>query len=75
METKAAETRNAGTVTVPRAEYELLQAQSKRISALEKQVELLTEALRLSRHKREYAARNGASRPGKWCIQTAEMVQ
>ena len=52
METKAAETRNAGTVTIPYAEYELLQAQSERISALEKQVELLTEALRLSRQKR-----------------------
>ena len=58
---KAAETRNAGTVTIPRAEYELLQAQSKRISALEKQVELLTEALRLSQHKRFGAASERAS--------------
>ena len=61
METKAAETRNAGTVTIPCAEDELLQAQSKRISALEKQVELLTEALRLSRHKRFGAASERAS--------------
>ena len=42
-------TGNAGTVTIPRAEYEQLQGQ---ISVLEKQVELLTEALRLSRQKR-----------------------
>ena len=52
METKITETRNAETVTISRAEYELFQAQSERISALEKQVELLTEALRLSRQKR-----------------------
>ena len=45
-------TSNAGTVTIPRAEYEQLQAQGERISVLEKQVELLTEALRLSRQKR-----------------------
>ena len=43
------ETSNAGTVTIPRAEYEQMQGQ---ISVLEKQVELLTEALRLSRQKR-----------------------
>ena len=42
-------TDNAGTVTIPRAEYEQMQGQ---ISVLEKQVELLTEALRLSRQKR-----------------------
>ena len=48
METKVAETRNTENVTVSRVEYELFQAQSERISALEKQVELLTEALRLS---------------------------
>ena len=41
METKAAETRNTESVTVSRAEYEQYQAQSERISALEKQVELL----------------------------------
>lgn len=45
------ETSNAETVTISRAEYEKLQAQSERISALEQQVELLTEAIRLSRHK------------------------
>ena len=61
METKAAETRNAGTVTIPCAECELLQAQSERISALEKQVELLTQALRLSRHKRFGASSERAS--------------
>ena len=49
METKIAETRNAETVTISRAEYEQMQGQ---ISVLEKQVELLTEALRLSRQKR-----------------------
>ena len=49
METKTAETRNAEAVTIPRAEYEQMQG---RISVLEKQVELLTEALRLSRQKR-----------------------
>ena len=61
METKAAETRNTEAVTVSRAEYELYQAQSERISALEKQVELLTDALRLSRHKRFGAASERAS--------------
>ena len=61
MKTKAAETRNTQAVTVSRAEYELYQAQSKRISALEKQIELLTEALRLSRHKRFGAASERAS--------------
>ena len=49
METKAAETRNGETVTISRAEYEQMQG---RISALEKQIELLTEALRLSRQRR-----------------------
>ena len=49
---KATETRNTEAITVSRAEYELYQAQSERISVLEKQVELLTEALRLSRRKR-----------------------
>ena len=43
---------NAGSVTIPRAEYEQYQAQGERISALEKQIEFLTEALRLSRQKR-----------------------
>ena len=40
------------TVTISRAEYEQFRAQGERIFALEKQVELLTEALRLSRQKR-----------------------
>jgi len=42
-------------VTISRAEYEeknaRLASQDERISRLENQVELLTEALRLSRHK------------------------
>ena len=43
---------NAETVTISRAEYERLQAQSERISELEKQIDLLTDAIRLSRQKR-----------------------
>ena len=39
-------------VTISRAEYEEFQGQKERISALEKQVELLTEAICLSRKKR-----------------------
>ena len=50
------ETSNAETVTISRAEYERLQAQSERISALEQQVALLTEAIRLSRQKQFGAA-------------------
>ena len=42
---------NTEMVTISRAEYEKLQAQSKRVSELESRVDLLTEALRLSRHK------------------------
>ena len=45
-------TNSTETVTVSRAEYERFQAQSERISALEKQVEQLMEAIRLSRKKR-----------------------
>ena len=45
-------TGNAGTVTIPRAEYEQFQTQIARIPLLERQIELLTEALRLSRQKR-----------------------
>ena len=44
-------TSNAEMVTISRAEYEKLQAQSKRISELESRVDLLMEALRLARHK------------------------
>ena len=40
------------TVTISRAEYEEFQGQKERISALEQQVALLTEAIRLSRQKR-----------------------
>ena len=52
MKTKITETRNAETVTIPRVEYEQFQTQIARISSLEKQIELLTEAFRLSRQKR-----------------------
>ena len=40
------------TVTISRAEYEELQAQSKRVSELESRVDMLMEALRLAQHKR-----------------------
>ena len=42
---------NVEMVTISRAEYEKLQAQSKRVSELESRVDLLMEALRLARHK------------------------
>ncbi len=42
----------AETITISRTEYERLQAQSERVSALEKQVETLMEAIRLARQKR-----------------------
>ena len=45
------QTSNGEMVTISRAEYEKLQAQSKRISELESRVDLLMEALRLARHK------------------------
>ena len=45
------QTSNTEMVTISRAEYEKLQAQSKRVSELESRVDLLMEALRLSRHK------------------------
>ncbi len=38
-------------ITISREEYETLQAQNERVTALEKQLELLTEALRLAKHK------------------------
>ena len=44
-------TNNAEMVTISRAEYEELQAQSKRVSELESRVDVLMEALRLARHK------------------------
>ena len=50
------QTSNAEMVTISRAEYEeknaRLASQDERISRLESQVELLTEALRLANHKR-----------------------
>ena len=45
------QTSNAEMVTISRAEYEKLQAQSKRVSELENRVDVLMEALRLARHK------------------------
>ena len=47
--TKNFQTSNAEMVTISRAEYE---AQQERIAKLEQQVSVLTEALRLARHKR-----------------------
>ena len=45
------QTSNAEMVTISRAEYEEFQAQRKKISELESRVDLLMEALRLTRHK------------------------
>ena len=42
---------NEEKVSISRAEYEEFQAQREKISELEKQVELLMEAIRLSRKK------------------------
>ena len=49
--TEKNQTSNAEMVTISRAEYEKLQAQSKRVSELESRVDVLMEALRLARHK------------------------
>ena len=49
--TELNQTSNAEMVTISRAEYEKLQAQSKRVSELESRVDVLMEALRLARHK------------------------
>ena len=49
--TEHCRTSNTETVTISRAEYEELQAQSRRVSALEQRVDMLMEALRLARHK------------------------
>ena len=54
------QTSNAEMVTISRAEYEKLQAQSKRVSELESRVDLLMEALRLARHK-QFGASSGAA--------------
>lgn len=45
------QTSNAEMVTISRVEYEKLKAQSKRTSELERRVDILMEALRLSRHR------------------------
>ena len=57
------DTSNAETVTVSRAEYEEFQAQRERISALEKQIEVLMEALRLARHKQFGASSEKSEEP------------
>ena len=49
METRIAETRNAETVTVSRAEYEALKEEN---AELTRKLEWLMEQLRLSRQKR-----------------------
>ena len=46
------QTSNAEMVIISHAEYEKLQAQSKRVSELESRVDVLMEALRLAQHKR-----------------------
>ena len=46
------QTSNPEMVTISRAEYEKLQAQSQRVSELESRVDVLMEALRLAQHKR-----------------------
>lgn len=45
------EASNAEMVTISRAEYEEFQAQRRKISELESRLDLLMEALRLTRHK------------------------
>ncbi|EJW97450.1 hypothetical protein EVA_14444, partial [gut metagenome] len=49
--TERTDTSNQEMVTISRAEYEKLQAQSQRVSELESRVDLLMEALRLERHR------------------------
>lgn len=49
--TENCQTSNTEMVTISRAEYEEFQAQRKKIFELENHVDLLTEALRLARHK------------------------
>ena len=56
-------TSNTELVTISRAEYEELQAQSQRVSALEKHVDILLEALRLARHKQFGASSEKCDEP------------
>ena len=60
-------TSNTETVTISRAEYERLQAQSERISELESRVDMLLEALRLARHK-QFGASSEKSDEGVICL-------
>ena len=61
------QTSNAEMVTISRTEYEeknaRLAAQDERISRLEKQIELLMEALRLARHKQFGASSEKSEEP------------
>lgn len=57
------QTSSAEMVTISRAEYEKLQAQSERVSELEKHVDVLMEALRLARHKRFGASSEKSDEP------------
>ncbi len=61
--TEKVQMNNAETVTISRAEYERLQAQSKRVSELESRVDLLMEALRLARHKQFGASSEKSEEP------------
>lgn len=61
--TQAQKTKDNETVTISREEYEKFQAQSERISKLEKQVEVLMEALRLARHKQFGASSEKSEEP------------
>ena len=54
---------NPEMVTISRAEYEKLQARSKRISELESRVDVLMEALRLARHKQFGASSEKSEEP------------
>lgn len=50
--TDSFQTSTPETVTISRAEYEELQAQSRRVSELEGRMNVLMEALRLAQRKR-----------------------
>ena len=65
MEMKEKTSTTEETVTISRAEYERLSAQEPRIAALEHQVEVLTEAVRLAQQKR-FGAPLSASRTKAW---------
>ena len=64
-------TSNTETLTISRAEYERLQAQSERISELESRVDMLLEALRLARHKQFGASSEKSVIPGSFATPEA----